>query len=58
VEAQASPDDRTTLTLAERQPKMEFPRKLTLDVLSIPTCEIHCATAFAPPDSLRSSSQG
>jgi len=45
------------LTLAERQPKMEVPRKLTPDVLSISTCEIPCATALVPIVSLRSRCQ-
>ncbi|MGA7793804.1 MAG: hypothetical protein WCA19_12255, partial [Candidatus Acidiferrales bacterium] len=47
-----------TLTLTEGQPKMEVPRKLTLDVLSIPTGEIRCAIAVVPIGFLRSHCQG
>jgi hypothetical protein len=47
-----------TLTLAEGQPKIELPRKLTLDVFSIPTCEIRCAIDVVPIGFLRSRRQG
>jgi hypothetical protein len=46
------------LTLTWRQPKMELPRKLTLDGLSIPTCEIRSATAVDSIVVLRSRCQG
>jgi hypothetical protein len=46
------------LTLIYQQPKIEFPRKLTLDVLSIATRKIRCPTALISIAVLRSCRQG